>query len=120
MSFMTLKDLNTGGPSWIGWAILVIFIIITILMLAGKGGKLIAGYNTSTPEEQAKYNEKKLCHVVGWGFLFIDILIFVMLMWEAIIPIKLAYVMFALFGADIVVMLVLMATICKKNKSVSS
>lgn len=30
---------------------------------------LIAGYNTASEKEKAKYNEKKLCRIVGLGFL---------------------------------------------------
>ena len=46
-------------------------IIIGIVLCCGKGAFLIAGYNTSSPEERAKYDEKALCRAVG-------ILLFVM------------------------------------------
>src|SRR5699024_2367761 len=38
-------------------------------LLMGKGSFLIAGYNTASEKEKAKYNEKKLCRIVGLGFL---------------------------------------------------
>lgn len=47
--------------------ITVLFAAFSILMLCGKGAFLIAGYNTSSKEEQEKYDEKKLCRVVGAG-----------------------------------------------------
>lgn len=47
------------------WFILVIFLILTITLLAGKGSFLIAGYNTASPKEKARYDEKKLCRVMG-------------------------------------------------------
>ena len=40
-------------------------IIIGIVLCCGKGAFLIAGYNTSSPEERATYNEKALCRAVG-------------------------------------------------------
>ena len=43
---MTLKDLSTG-PDWVQWAVLVIFALLSILFLSGRGSCLIAGYNTS-------------------------------------------------------------------------
>ena len=52
-----------------GLVISIIFLIISILLLMGKGSFLIAGYNTASEKEKAKYNEKKLCRIVGLGFL---------------------------------------------------
>lgn len=54
-----------------GLVISIIFLIISILLLMGKGSFLIAGYNTASEKEKAKYNEKKLCRIVGLGFLVI-------------------------------------------------
>ena len=41
-------------------AIAVLFIVLGIVFASGKGAGLIAGYNTASPEEKAKINEKKL------------------------------------------------------------
>jgi len=38
-----------------------VFILLGILFSFGKGAWLIAGYNTSSAAEKAKYDEKKLC-----------------------------------------------------------
>jgi len=35
------------------------------LLFSGRGGFLIAGFNTLTPEERAKYDQKALCRFVG-------------------------------------------------------
>ena len=43
----------------------VVLVAIAIVLLRGKGGFLIAGYNTMPPKEQAKYDEKALCRFVG-------------------------------------------------------
>ena len=47
-------------------AILVPMIIIAICLLNGNGAFLIAGYNTMSKDEKAKYDEKALCRSVGW------------------------------------------------------
>ncbi len=60
------------------WGVVVMFAILTGVLLSGKGAFLIAGYNTSSAEEQAKYDEKKLCRVTGMGMLVITILLFIM------------------------------------------
>ncbi len=36
-----------------------------VLLLCGKGGRLLAGYNTMTPEERAAFDERALCRF--WG-----------------------------------------------------
>jgi len=59
------------------WFVFIIFVIITILLLSGRGAFLISGYNTLSKEEKAKYDEKKICHVIGAGMLVITIMLFV-------------------------------------------
>jgi hypothetical protein len=56
---------------------LVFFIILAVLLvgmgiivLIGKGDNLIAGYNTASKEERAKYDVKKLRLLVG-GLLIV-------------------------------------------------
>ena len=41
------------------------FVLLGVIFSCGKGGSLIAGYNTSSPEERAKYDEKALCRAMG-------------------------------------------------------
>lgn len=50
----------------------------------GKGSFLIAGYNTASEKEKAKYNEKKLCRIVGLGFLVMTCGLFSLFMLEDI------------------------------------
>lgn len=40
----------------------VLFTVIAALSFCGKSANLIAGYNTASEEEKAKYDEKKLCN----------------------------------------------------------
>ena len=40
-------------------------IIFGIILCSGRGVDMIAGFNTSSPEERAKWDEKALCRGVG-------------------------------------------------------
>ena len=46
------------------------FIIFGIILWHGKGSVLIAGYNTASPQERSKYDQKALCRGVG-GLMFL-------------------------------------------------
>lgn len=48
---------------------------ISITLLAGKGSWLIAGYNTASAEEKAKYDEKKMCRTMGIFCLLLTLLL---------------------------------------------
>lgn len=41
------------------------FLVLGIVFSRGKGTSLIAGYNTASPAEKAKYDEKKLCKAMS-------------------------------------------------------
>lgn len=56
---------------WILWGLTALTGIIAVILLMGKGSFLIAGYNTSRNKE--KYNEKRLCRVVGGGLVVITL-----------------------------------------------
>ncbi|MDR0288006.1 MAG: DUF3784 domain-containing protein [Clostridiales bacterium] len=43
----------------------VLFIVLGIFFSLGKGGFLIAGFNTMKKEEQEKYNKTALCKFMG-------------------------------------------------------
>lgn len=42
-----------------------LFLVLGVVFSRGKGSSLIAGYNTASPEEKAKYDEKKLCKAMS-------------------------------------------------------
>ena len=48
----------------------VLLLVMGIVILLGKGDNLIAGYNTASEQEKAKYNIKRLRGLLG-GFLII-------------------------------------------------
>ena len=47
-----------------------LLLVMGIVILLGKGDNLIAGYNTASDQEKAKYNIKRLRGLLG-GFLII-------------------------------------------------
>lgn len=57
---------------WVAFAVAVgLFVLLGIVFINGKGAFLIAGYNTSSKAEKAKYDEKALCKFMGkMMFLF--------------------------------------------------
>lgn len=51
---------------WIPNAVMAaVFVLLGILFSRGKGTFLIAGYNTASPAEKARYDEKSLCRFMG-------------------------------------------------------
>ena len=53
------------GPLIVHLVFTLLFCILGVILIRGKGAFLIAGYNTSSPQEKAMYNEKALCQAVG-------------------------------------------------------
>ncbi|MDR1028567.1 MAG: DUF3784 domain-containing protein [Clostridiales Family XIII bacterium] len=47
-------------------AVIVLFLVMGCYFLTGKGGFLVAGYNTKSAKNKAKYDERALCRSVGW------------------------------------------------------
>ncbi|XKE94615.1 DUF3784 domain-containing protein [Metaplanococcus flavidus] len=56
-------------------SLLLLFIALGIYLLQGKGGWLIAGYNTMSKEEKEKYDEAALCKATGKLILAIAVTI---------------------------------------------
>ncbi|MBP3570022.1 MAG: DUF3784 domain-containing protein [Lachnospiraceae bacterium] len=110
---MKLKDIS-NGPSWIIWVTFILLAVLSGILLSGHGANLIAGYNTLSGEEKAKYNEQKLCRVVGFGMLIVTLLILVMVLGELVLPAWFAYVSLGIIIVDFIVIIILSNTICKK------
>ena len=45
--------------------VVILFLLIGMYMLTGRGSFLIAGYNMMSQEQKQKYNEKRLCRFTG-------------------------------------------------------
>ena len=110
---MKLADLSTG-PDWVVYVGFIIFAVLSIALISGHGSWLISGYNTASKEEKAKYNEKKLCRTMGIGMSIIAILLLIMELLESILPAFFIYVSLGIILVDVVVIIVLGNTICKK------
>lgn len=110
---MTLKDVS-NGPDFVIWIVFVLFFILSIVLLFGKGSWLIAGYNTASKEEKSKFDEKKLCRITGAGMAVITVMLGIMGLGEEVLPAAFAYIFVAVTIVDCVVMIVLANTICKK------
>lgn len=50
------------------WLSVVLTGILSLVFFSGRGGFLIAGYNTMPAREKEKFDGKKLCRVMGAGF----------------------------------------------------
>lgn len=88
---MKLSDVSSR-PDWLIWILIVALFAISVTLLSGHGSWMIAGYNTATKEEKAKYHEKRLCRTMGGGMAVITVLLFVMGMYEEKLPVEFAYV----------------------------
>ncbi len=111
---MKLVDIS-HGPDWISWVGFAFFLVVSIVLISGHGAGFIAGYNTASKEEQAKYNTKKLCRVTGIGMAVIALLILVMSIWEAVLPAYTAYIALGIISVDCVAIIVLGNTYCKNK-----
>ena len=110
---MKLADLATG-PDWIVWIIFVIFAVLSIILHSGHGSWFISGYNTAPKEEKEKYDEKKLCRTMGIGMSVIAILILIMGLFEDFLPAFFVYIALGIIVIDVVVIIILENTLCKK------
>ena len=110
---MKLADLSTG-PDWIVWIGFIIFAVLSIVLISGHGSWLISGYNMASKEEKAKYNEKKLCRIMGIGMSVIAILLLIMGLLENALPAFFVYISLGIILVDVVVIIILGNTICRK------
>lgn len=111
---MTVKDIS-NGPDGVIWLVGAVLVVISILMLSGKGGWLIAGYNTASEEEKNKYDEKKLSRVTGVGMSLITVMVFVMALFEDVLPATFVYIFGAFVAVVSITIIVLLNTICKNK-----
>ena len=110
---MKLADLATGSDR-IVWIVFVIFAVLSITLLSGRGSWFISGYNTATKEEKEKYDEKKLCRTMGIGMSIIAILALIMGLLENILPAFFVYIALGIILIDVVVIIILGNTLCRK------
>jgi hypothetical protein len=108
-----------NGPIWLGWALVILLVTLSIILLMGKGSFLIAGYNTASKEEKEKYNVKRLCRIMGGGLSLIAIITAIDVYFKGDLPKYLQWIMpWGLLGV-IAAMLILSNTICRKREGKS-
>lgn len=110
---MKLADIS-HGPDWIKWIGFAIFAVLSIVLISGRGGGFISGYNTAREEEKAKYDEKKLCRTTGIGMAVIAVLILIMGLFEDVLPADFVYVSLVIIVIDCLVIIIVSNTICRK------
>jgi hypothetical protein len=83
----------------------------------GKASFLIAGYNTASRKEKEKYDEKKLCRVMGSGLAIITIIMGINVAYAAELPGGIQWLMPWGFLVTVAAMIVLANTICKRGNA---
>jgi len=115
---MSMNSIRTG-PDWLLWVVFVLLVTISALLLSGHGANLIAGYNTAPKKVKEKYDERKLCRVIGAGVLAIAVPLPFVVLGQALLPVGVAYAAvvyayLALIIADSIVVIILANTVCRK------
>lgn len=104
-----------NAPIWIPWILVAILVIVSIILLKGKGSFLIAGYNLLPKEIKLNYNTKRLCHVVGGGTSIISAILVIATLYRFEMPSPISWIIpWGLF-VTIAVVGILACTICKRK-----
>lgn len=111
---MRMSDISTG-PDWVMWILIVFMVVISALLISGRGGWFISGYNTASKEEKEKYDSKKLCRTVGGGMTIITILVIIATLFENVLPADFSYFMVGIILVDAIIMNILASTVCRKK-----
>ena len=77
-------------------------------------GPLDAKNGNRITEEKEKYDEKKLCRTMGIGMSIIAILALIMGLLENILPAFFVYIALGIILVDVVVIIILGNTLCRK------
>ena len=85
------------------------------LLISGHGSWLVSGYNTAPKKEKRKYDAEKLCRVTGSGLGVIVVLLFMMGLFENVLPADFIYIAIGIIFADAIGIVVACNTICKRK-----
>lgn len=55
-----------------------LLLMLSVFLFFGKGSFLIAGYNTLSKSEKAKYDKKKLCRATACLIVVISVMLYIM------------------------------------------
>lgn len=107
--------------SWVSvllWAITAMMALMSVVLLSGNGGFLIAGYNTANQRQRAKYDERKLSTVMGIGLSVITLTLAFSLSFNFRFPNPMIdTVVISLIVLSAAFMLIAGNTICLKKKA---
>lgn len=99
-------------PIWIAWAVVLVLTVLSVMWFMGKGSILIAGYNVSNKAEKRRYNEKRLCRVLGGGFSVLTIILGISTFYRFKLPLAIDWIVpWGLLGT-IAATAILANTIC--------
>lgn len=98
------------------WLVTILFAIFTALLLSGKGGFLIAGYNTADAKTKAKYDEKKLCLITGLGLGAITVMMALLAVFQENPPDILLTLFVVVILAACLGILIAGNTVCKRKE----
>lgn len=96
-----------GADMWaVHASVALLFIVLGIVFIQGKGAFLIAGYNTSSKAEKEKYNEKALCRFMGKMMFLFAVCFLVMILSDMLENLAFLWIGLGLFGAVVVFTLI--------------
>jgi uncharacterized membrane protein len=101
------------------WLIVVLFVLTGIVLLTGHGWQVIAGYNTASKEEKAKYDLDRLYLVNGVGLIVMGLLMGFMNYFADNWPLIVELLFLLLLIIVIVVIVVMSGTWCMKDNPVN-
>jgi len=104
-----------GADQIITWGVAALLLALAAVLLSGKGGFLIAGYNTMSQEKKARYDERKLCRVLGAALLVIAFILMVDGYFGFEPPEHLTWLVPWGVFAPILISLILANTVCRKK-----
>lgn len=100
--------MTISGPVEMIYGLTIIFLVLIVLFLTGKGSSLIVGHNTL---QEPKFDTKKLSKAIGGGFAVLTVLLGVTSIFWNFLPGWYGYLFLAVIGIDIMVVIL----ICHAN-----
>ncbi len=92
----------------------LIFLGLAALFGKGKGRDLIAGYNTMSEREKAKFDEKKLMRIMRNGMLFFAGCMVICFLGSLLQKVRLMWCGYGLMMAGVIALVILANTKTKK------
>ena len=107
-----MKVVDTfNGPIWVVWVVVVLFFIFALLLLSGKGEKLLGEKNFIRKNVKG-YNKKLASRITGIFLLLLDIIIVLLFVLQNVLPVYFTYIFGGFIILGSIVDLILINTIC--------